>query len=889
MHVLATSVFNGYGLDNRRFPNPTTFISLRHKWTTMPSVTHPRLTEGVEARGYQLEAVASALSSSTMVVMPTGFGKSAVEWMVIAHHLHHDGKVLLLAPTVALLAQHQRMLRAHVVIDENDVVMFTGQTPPAKRPERWASGTIVLATAQVVRNDAMSGAIDLSELSLVVVDEAHHARGQHAYAQVADLVQSTAPDATVLGATASPGTSREVILEVERRLGIERWSVHAREDPGLSPYAVDLSVASEHLALPESLLHLIAPLAEEERAVADRLRRQGYLADTGHLTAAMLDNAQRKASASIARRDRRGYEAARSVSDLRRLHLLLDLLRCQGMEVAKAFLDRQAAKGGEERKKASRLLDRPAVRQLRESLDVTAELHPKPHAVERLLEARHREKADTKTLVFTEYRDTVDRLVERLSLSEHLSPIPFVGQSKAGERRGMTQKEQVAQIDAFRRGDANVLIATSVGEEGLDIPAADLVVFYEPVASAVRAIQRRGRTGRHADGEVVMLVAEGTRDAHMLRASASRERRMMEHLRRLGRTRRLHEFTAESDPLAAFEVNTEDTTIAASRFVEEERARLRPVKAEPETERQGPAIEAPTHRPGAVRPEERRHPEQASLFGWEKPVQEPEPGRRPDAKRRNAPVVLDGRSTAHALDAMGAMEIILDRREASSTLAAGLRARGIKPVFRHLVTGDVRIGPRLLLERKTAKDLHASVRDGRLLSQVRRLAAAAPRAGLLLETGSGLEGATHPNAVHGALAWMAFDLGLSVICVKDAEESAAFLALAARRELAWLDALEHAHAPKAEDDVHLSLMAAQRALEDEDNQGGMNERWTSASRRRRTALLEAIEGVGPVTAAALAESFESIAALANASAEELASVSGIGAGRAAEVHRALHG
>ena len=83
------------------------------------------------------------------------------------------------------------------------------------------------------------------------------------------------------------------------------------------------------------------------------------------------------------------------------------------------------------------------------------------------------------------------------------------------------------------------------------------------------------------------------------------------------------------------------------------------------------------------------------------------------------------------------MEIVLDRREASSTLAAGLRARGIRPVFRHLVTGDVRIGPRLLLERKTAKDLHASVRDGRLLHQVRRLAAAAPRAGLLLETDAG--------------------------------------------------------------------------------------------------------------------------------------------------------
>ncbi|MGB2276480.1 MAG: DEAD/DEAH box helicase, partial [Candidatus Poseidoniaceae archaeon] len=106
----------------------------------MPSVIHPRLTGDVEARGYQLEALASALAGSTMTVMPTGFGKSAVEWMVIAHHLHNGGKVLLLAPTVALLAQHQRMLQTHLVVEEEDVVMFTGQTPPAKRPELWTKG-----------------------------------------------------------------------------------------------------------------------------------------------------------------------------------------------------------------------------------------------------------------------------------------------------------------------------------------------------------------------------------------------------------------------------------------------------------------------------------------------------------------------------------------------------------------------------------------------------------------------------------------------------------------------------------------------------------------------------------------------------------------------------
>lgn len=136
---------------------------------------------------------------------------------------------------------------------------------------------------------------------------------------------------------------------------------------------------------------------------------------------------------------------------------------------------------------------------------------------------------------------------------------------------------------------------------------------------------------------------------------------------------------------------------------------------------------------------------------------------------------------------------------------------------------------------------------------------------------------------------MAFDLGLSVICVRDASESAAFLALAARRELAWLEALEAAQAPRAEDDVHEALMAAQRALKEMDEQHGMTERWGNASKRRRTALLEAIDGIGPVTAKALAEGFESIAAIANADVEALAKASGIGAARAAEVHQAMHG
>jgi ERCC4-related helicase len=90
-------------------------------------------------------------------------------------------------------------------------------------------------------------------------------------------------------------------------------------------------------------------------------------------------------------------------------------------------------------------------------------------------------------------------------------------------------------IERFKEGVHNVLVCTAVGEEGLDIPATDLVVFYEPIPSEIRTIQRRGRTGRGRAGRVVMLVTRDTRDEAYFYSSQKKERRMhleLEHLRR---------------------------------------------------------------------------------------------------------------------------------------------------------------------------------------------------------------------------------------------------------------------------------------------------------------------------------------------------------------------
>ena len=89
-------------------------------------------------------------------------------------------------------------------------------------------------------------------------------------------------------------------------------------------------------------------------------------------------------------------------------------------------------------------------------------------------------------------------------------PRPFIGQANSADNRGMSQKEQEEVVSMFRQGACNVLVATSIAEEGLDIGEVDLIVCFDNVASPVRLVQRLGRTGRKRKGRVIMLVSEGS-------------------------------------------------------------------------------------------------------------------------------------------------------------------------------------------------------------------------------------------------------------------------------------------------------------------------------------------------------------------------------------------
>ena len=542
------------------------------------------MRDGIEARGYQIAATQACIRCSTLLVMPTGFGKTAVQWNCIADALDSGvEKIVITAPTVGLVEQQRRMILERLRIDAECVRTYTGSDRPAKRGDIWNEGTIIIATPQVIRNDVDSGLIHLNNVGLLIIDEAHHAKGNHATAQVADRYRSQASEPWLVAATASPGSTQNAIRQLWDRLNVNRIFVAKREDDLLKPYAVDMNIATIRVMLDAKTLALLEPLEAHQFEETDALKRQGFLAPTGHLTAGLIEEAAQRASIAISRNDPRGYDAARRISDVRRMHMLLDLLKTQGLRSARSYLERADEQLREGERSTSRFLKKQVVHNFRQTVQGMDECHPKPAYVRQLVQEHLEKHPNERILIFSEYRDTVDHLVDDLNQVPNAVVDRFIGQSKRGKREGMSQKQQLEQLERFRNGEMNVLVATSVGEEGLDVPSASMVLFYEPVSSAIRTIQRRGRTARERSGSVHVLVANDTRDVHVLHASRNREKRMHSVLGRMRLETPLGSYKVRKEgKLLEFSIVEGETNQPALEFLEQEKVRLKSIEKDSE-------------------------------------------------------------------------------------------------------------------------------------------------------------------------------------------------------------------------------------------------------------------------------------------------------------------
>lgn len=155
----------------------------------MEHVTEPGIAPGrMEDRRYQAAMAAGCLRENTLVILPTGLGKTAVAARVAARVLSEGGKVLALAPTKPLVDQHAAYFSE--MLPECRVEMINGLMAPEKRKRIVSECDFVISTPQSVSNDLDNRMYGLEPFGLVIFDEAHRATGSYAYVNVAAHIPS---------------------------------------------------------------------------------------------------------------------------------------------------------------------------------------------------------------------------------------------------------------------------------------------------------------------------------------------------------------------------------------------------------------------------------------------------------------------------------------------------------------------------------------------------------------------------------------------------------------------------------------------------------------------------------------------------------------------------
>ena len=801
----------------------------------------PLLTPGfLEDRSYQTRLAETAGQGHTLVCLPTGLGKTTVSLLVTARRLaEHGGKALMLAPTKPLVEQHAAFYREALEVPDDEIVVFTGEVRPDDRAAVWQDARVVMATPQVVENDLVGNRIDLAPVVHCTFDECHRATGDYAYNYIAERYHADADRPLVTGMSASPGGDEEEILVVCRNLGIDDVEVMTEDDADVAEHTYTTEVDWEHLDLPDEVLEIRDGLNEVISERLEQLKQLGVTNSTDPSMSQKQLNAVRAKLQELINNDQsEGYEGMSAHAEIMKLRRAVELVETQSVDSLRRYFERQrnAARSSGASKAAQRFVSEPRVKSAMRKAEAFDDLHPKFRKTRLLLAETLGIRDGERVIVFTESRDTAEALTA--FLGESFDVRRFVGQGDKEGSDGMTQTEQKDTLEAFRNGEFEVLVSTSVAEEGLDVPDVDLVLFYEPVPKGVRSIQRKGRTGRAQEGRVVVLIANDTRDEAFYWISKNEEQKMEEELRSLK--------GAEDDIVA--ELDDSQQSLDAFDDGGEGDADPNDDGAAAATAADTDTDSAPDSQPGL-----------GDFAGSD----------GDDAEADDAPVDADADGDEGLVATAGgdpdaeAVEIVADQRELDSHIARDLSTReGVTTRLETLAVGDYVLSDRVAVERKAVEDFLDTLlgNDRSMFDQVGDAARHYARPVVIVE-GEGLyeKRNVHPNAIRGALSSLAVDFGTSVLQTRDADETADLLEVIARREQDRDDREVRVHGEKSS-----KTLAEQQEY-----------------------VVSSVAEVGPVTARALLDHFGSVEAVMTADTDALQAVDGVGEVTATQVREVV--
>lgn len=492
-------------------------------------------------RDYQYSIVSNSLFNNTLVALPTGLGKTFIAATVMLNFYRwtKSAQIVFVAPTKPLVSQQVGACFDIVGIPRSDTTLLTGEVSPGLRVEEWGAKRVFFMTPQTLQNDLSSGFADPKRIVLLVVDEAHRATGEYAYAKVIKFIRRFSKSVRVLALTATPGSKVEAVQEVIDNMGISHVEIRTEESMDIRQYVHRRDIETEVLDPSDEINKICDLFSKVLQPLVDKMSAQNIYwgRDPMSLTTYGLVKAQQDWFQGPGRHANQGLQSMlRAIfAVLMSIAHSIKLLNYHGI---KPFYDNMAAlrsevegKGQKGSKYKTAIVKDKNFVEMMDTIDKWLKTpdfagHPKLTVLsDRILNHfmdNPTQGSSTKIIVFSEYRDSAEEIVRVLNIHRPMVRAKvFVGQADSKRSEGMKQTQQIQTIEDFKAGKFNVLVATSVGEEGLDIGQVDLIICYDASKSPIRMLQRMGRTGRKRAGRIILLLMRGKEEDNYARSTDS--------------------------------------------------------------------------------------------------------------------------------------------------------------------------------------------------------------------------------------------------------------------------------------------------------------------------------------------------------------------------------
>ncbi|XP_040593514.1 antiviral innate immune response receptor RIG-I isoform X1 [Mesocricetus auratus] len=507
------------------------------------------LHSSLKPRNYQLElALPAQKGKNTLICAPTGCGKTFVSLLICEHHLKkfphgQKGKVVFFANQIPVYEQQATVFSRHFERLGYSVAGVSGATTENVSVQHIIENNdIIILTPQILVNSLNNGTIpSLSVFTLMIFDECHNTSKHHPYNQIMfryldqKLGQSPDPLPQVIGLTASVGvgdakTVDEAMFHICRLCAALDVSVIATvrdnaeelEQVVYKPQKVFRKVESRTANTFKSIISQLMRETEKlAKNVSEELGKLFQIQNREfgtqkyeqwivavHKACMVFQMPDKEEESRICRAlflytsHLRKYNDALIISEDAQMKDALNYLKAFFHDVREAAFD-------ETEQDLTRNFEEKLEELEKVSMDPSNE-NPKLRDLYLILQEEYHLKPETKTILFVKTRALVDALkkwIEENPALGFLKPGILTGRGKTNQTTGMTLPAQKCVLEAFRTsGDNNILIATSVADEGIDIAQCNLVILYEYVGNVVKMIQTRGR-GRARDSKCFLLTS----------------------------------------------------------------------------------------------------------------------------------------------------------------------------------------------------------------------------------------------------------------------------------------------------------------------------------------------------------------------------------------------